>query len=95
MTRHGFPIETVGVSGDVRVQTGIRFENASYLLWEAAIACGATLEELLRLDESSYPRWFVAKILAFNEIRKLIEMHSEDAKAAKLKAAEKKARRKK
>jgi hypothetical protein len=95
VTRHDLPIETVGVSPDVRVNTGISFGNMSYPLWEAAVSCGATLDELLKLDEGSYPTWFVAKFLAYHEIRQSIEMHVEDAKARKMKQQAKKAKRKK
>jgi len=49
--------------------------------WEAAIAAGATLDELLKLEE--YPKKFRAKLIAWYGYHKLVELHAQDATAHK------------
>jgi hypothetical protein len=52
-----------------------------FSLWEAAIAAGATLDELARLED--YPKKFRAKLIAWHGFHKLTELHSQDAAAPK------------
>lgn len=49
--------------------------------WEAAIAAGATLDELLHLEE--YPKKFRAKVMAWFGYHKLVELHAQDASMSK------------
>ena len=81
VNRWGYPIEDLGVSGSV--STGITFDTLMFPLWEAAIAAGATLDELSKLDD--YPKKFLAKLIAWHIKHRLVRMHEQDAvtKAAK------------
>jgi hypothetical protein len=45
--------------------------------FEAAVAAGATLDELMRLEE--YPKMFRAKLVAWFGYHKLLELHTQDA----------------
>lgn len=89
MTRKGFPIESLAVKNPVR--TGIVFGNLSFPLWEAAVAAGATLEELRRLHRGLYRKDFVVSLLAWHEMHQTVALHIEDARAA---AAERLSKRK-
>jgi len=64
------------------VDTGISF-STGYGEWEAAIAAGATLEELEKWDRGLYPVGFKAKVVAWYGLHSLIELHSNDAVARK------------
>lgn len=71
----------------------------NFLEWEAMIACGATMTEILEWERGStfiqefdektgkpkekFPVWFKAKILAFHELSQLKEMHVQDAATPK------------
>jgi hypothetical protein len=55
--------------------------SVHFSLWEAAIAAGATLDELARLED--YPKKFRAKLIAWHGFHKLTELHSQDAAAPK------------
>ena len=59
-------------------------------MWEAAVAAGATLDELCRLDDGGYPKRFLVKLLAWKQMRDLVRIHSEDAVA---RVAKRKAKR--
>lgn len=59
------------------VSTGITYETLSFPLWEAAIAAGATLDELQRLDD--YPKVFLAKLIAWHQKHRIVRMHEQDA----------------
>ena len=56
--------------------------------WEACVAAGLDLH---KWELNEYPHTFKAKVVAFNNLRKLVDAHVEDAKA---KASEKKSKRK-
>jgi hypothetical protein len=49
--------------------------------WEAAVAAGASLDELFRLEE--YPKSFRARLIAWYSYHKLTELHAQDAAAPK------------
>ena len=49
--------------------------------FEAAVAAGATLDELLRLEQ--YPKRFRAKLIAWFGYHRLVELHAQDASAPK------------
>ena len=70
------------------INTGIQYETLTFPLWEAAIAAGATLDELSRLDD--YPKRFLAKLIAWWEKHRIVRMHEQDAAA---RAAEKKSKK--
>jgi len=76
--RNGEPIE------DVRAKTAID-PHISYSVhfseWEAAIAAGATLDELARLEK--YPKRFRAKLVAWHGYHKAVDLHAQDAAAPK------------
>jgi len=57
----------------------------TYMLWDSAIAAGATLEELHRINLGIYPSKFLATIVAWHMTHGQINSHIEDAKAAKMK----------
>ncbi len=72
--RNGEPIEDVGVRDSVDPHISY---SVHYSEWDAAIAAGATLDELLRLEQ--YPIMFRAKLIAWHNYHRAIEMHAQDA----------------
>lgn len=64
------------------METGIAY-STSYGEWEAAIAAGATLEELEKWDRGLYSTKFKSKVLAWYGLHTLIELHANDAVARK------------
>lgn len=55
--------------------------------WEAAIAAGATLDELLKWEKiGGYPPLFKAMVMVWFERHRLFESHVEDAKAKAIKS---------
>jgi len=76
------PIDEYPVSGGIEV--GIQ-HSISFALWEAAIAAGATLDELYRLENGAYSGTFMAKLLVWHKYSRLISNHIEDAKAKAIK----------
>jgi len=60
-------------------------------LWEAAIAAGATLDELEKIDSGEYTIKFQARLIAWHQKHKIVQMHEQDAVA---RAAERKYRAK-
>jgi hypothetical protein len=61
----------------------------TFPLWEAAIAAGATLDELQRLDD--YPKPFLAKLIAWHQKHNIVRTHEQDAVA---RATEKRSKKK-
>jgi hypothetical protein len=73
---------------DVRVRGAVDpdiQQSQSFAEWEAAVASGATLNELEKLENGGYSKTFRAKMLAWHKLHKAVEMHSE---AEAVKAAE-------
>lgn len=69
---------------DVRVRSGVDPHisySMHYSVFDAAIAAGATLEELSKLE--SYPKPFLAKLVAWHNFHSLIELHGQDAANSK------------
>lgn len=64
------------------MEAGISF-SMEYLEWDAAIAAGATMDELESLPKRSPA--FRAKLIAWNEAHNLIAMHQDDAARQKAK----------
>lgn len=84
--RHNRPIADVPITGGINV--GITY-NLSFALWESAIAAGATLHDLWRMEQGLYPREFMAKVVAWHKGHVAVENHTE---VAKVQAANKKKR---
>lgn len=59
-------------------------------MWEAAIAAGATLEEIDKIDRGEFSPRFIAKLLAWHTAHRLVGSHTEDAVAKAAKAQAKK-----
>ncbi len=55
--------------------------STHYSEFDAAVAAGATLDELMRLEK--YPKSFRAKLVAWHGYHKLIELHAQDAASPK------------
>jgi hypothetical protein len=83
MTRHGQPIEQVGLKK--AINTGIA-KSQRLVEWDAAIAAGATLDELVKWEDGGYPTWFKAKVIVWHERKMLAENHTEDAKVQAMKS---------
>ena len=77
--RNGEPIEDVKVreAVDPNISYSVHFSE-----WEAAIAAGATIDELFRLEQ--YPKSFRAKLIAWYGYHKLAELHAQDAVSSKM-----------
>jgi hypothetical protein len=58
------------------------------MVFDAAIAAGATLDELARIEK--YPKSFLAKLVAWHQMNNLIRVHQEDAVNAKMRGKGKK-----
>ena len=56
----------------------------TYKVWEAAIAAGATLNELQKLEDGEYTRSFLVKLVAWYNCRNMVELHTEDAKSKEM-----------
>lgn len=85
MTRFGEPIRKYHVKG---VNPQISY-NMSYAIWEAAIAAGATLEEMEKIESGAYSNMFVAKLVAWHRLHGTIDNNVEDAKIKAMKKGKK------
>jgi len=47
--------------------------------WQAAVAAGATLNELKDWDEGRYSRMFMARVIAWYELHGAVQAHTESA----------------
>ena len=76
----GTRLDRVGLPGakSLGVEYGPTFE-----LWEAAVAAGAGLDDLWRLDMGHYPKWFKAKLIAWFRFHELLKLHRELARQPK------------
>jgi len=82
VTRNGEPIGDIELSGGINA--GIHY-NMSYAVWDAAIAAGATMDELKHIDEGTYPSWFLGKLIAWHIASKQIASHKDEAVASSMK----------
>lgn len=57
--------------------------SMGFLEWQAAVAAGATLDELLKWERREYPKGFMAKVVAWYQYHGLVAMHQEDAARSK------------
>lgn len=51
----------------------------SYKIWEAAVAAGATLDQLEKLEDGGYKHAFLAKLVAWYNMKNLIDVHTNEA----------------
>ncbi len=78
MTRHGEPIGQYYISDTIN--PGIHYSD-TYAIWDAAVAAGATLEELEKIQGGDYSSKFLAQLIAWHAGYKGINSNVEDAKA--------------
>jgi hypothetical protein len=76
--RNGEPIEDVEVKSAVNPHISF---SVYYSEFDAAVAAGASLDELMRLEQ--YPKRFRAELVAWYGYHKMIEMHGQDAATSK------------
>lgn len=73
--RDGQPIKEMGVVGAIDPHISY---NQSFAEWDAATSCGL---DLWKWESRGYPGAFMAKVIAFHNLKQAIELHVEDAKA--------------
>lgn len=49
------------------------------MIWDAAIAAGATVDDLEKLDRGDYPKEFIAKLIAWRRASVAIDNHTQVA----------------
>ena len=76
VTRNGLPIEDLRIKD--AVDPHISF-SMSFLEWEAAVAAGASREELYKWETRGYPKSFMARVVAWYQYHCLVKTHQEDA----------------
>ena len=79
MTRRGEPIRYARLGGSVN--PGISF-NSAFLELEAACAAGL---DFFRWMSDEYPKWFKIKVIAWFNMHKLVESHTQSAIAEDMK----------
>lgn len=80
VTRHNEPILSVRVNHSVDPDIDYSLE---FLGYQAAIAAGATLEELYKWDKGEYSHTFMGRVIARYVLNSAIISHQEDASADK------------
>jgi hypothetical protein len=78
--RNGEPIKKLSIKG--AINSGITYSQ-SYQVFDAAIAAGATLNELKDLVGGKYPNWFQAVLISWHDNHGAITMHQEEASRPK------------
>lgn len=80
MKKWGVRLDRVGTPGakSLGIEYGLSFE-----VWQAAIAAGATLDELHKLDQGFYPKYFKAKLITWFRFHELLGLHREIARQPK------------
>ena len=79
VTRHGTPITQHPLRS--RVNTGIT-AGQHFHEWEACHAAGL---DLWRWESGGYPVEFMAKVLAWHRLHNLVQSHTAEAAAARIK----------
>lgn len=87
VTRNGYEIRDATLTN--KVNTGISY-SIEFSKWDSAVGAGATVKDLYDIDQGAYPSKFLAKLIAFGNMKNLIYAHTEDAKT---KASKKKGKR--
>jgi len=79
VTRHNEPIRNVSIRD--RIDSGISY-SMRFAEFDAAIAAGATLDELQKLYYGGYPPKFMALVVVWHAMSSLINAHQQDAQNA-------------
>lgn len=87
MTRHGLEITEVRLKQTLNVN--IERSN-ELMLWEAAIAAGATLDELEKIDNREYSKRFLSRLMVWYERHMLHKAHVSEAESEYIKKKSKK-----
>lgn len=82
MTRSNTPIREYPLLNNIDPQISA---SVSFTKWEAAVAAGATLDELKKLHAGVYPNAFIAKLIAWHNMHELVEANADDAVARDMK----------
>ena len=77
VTRGGIPIENARLSEGVDTKIA---HTMSYAEYDACVSCGL---DLWKWENRQYSRQFMAKVVAFHQLKGLVRSHSEDAARAK------------
>lgn len=80
MKKWGVRLDQASTSGTKSL--GIEYD-LSFELWESAVAAGAGLDELHKLDQGLYPKHFKAKLITWFRFHELLELHREIARQPK------------
>lgn len=78
MTRHGRPIDEVSLKKTLKV--GIE-RSDQLMLWEAAIAAGATLDELDKMDNGGYSNRFLSRLVIWYQRHNQYDAHVSEAES--------------
>jgi hypothetical protein len=81
VTRNGQPIDQVGVSNDVTLETGISF-SAEFGEFDACIECNL---DPWKWYTGQYSVEFKAKMMAYHQENSKIRLHTQDAQHKKMK----------
>jgi hypothetical protein len=79
VSKNGIPIRDAYLKD--AINPGISY-SMQYTEWEACVAAGL---DLYRWEHRGYPKRFMAKVVAFHNLRNLVEAHVENAKAKAMK----------
>lgn len=85
MTKDGEPIDQAPLKSGIK--TGLSW-SPGFSEWQAVVAAGLDLYRWEQID--GYPKSFKLRVMAFNELRHLVEAHTEAAKAEALEKDSKK-----
>ena len=78
MEKNNRPIEEAPLTNKLNVKIS---RSAHLVEWDAAIAAGATLDELYKWEQGEYPGWFRALVIVWYERKNQYEAHVEAARA--------------
>ena len=79
--RNGVPIKQHGFKSPSKA-ANITSRNGSIGLfsqYRAFVGCNATIDELWKLRQGEYPKWFVGEIISLYENMILVKAHVDDA----------------
>ena len=80
------PLKNPGKSPNITARNG---SIGLFSQYQAAVSCGATLEELFKLRQGLYPKWFVGELIAFYQLSIDVRNHGDDSNYVKPKGAKK------
>ena len=82
MTRYGRPVDEVRLKN--QLNTGLQ-RSDKLMVWEAAIAAGASLDELQKIEEGKYPNWFLSRMVVWYVRHNQYQAHVSEAESDYLK----------